>query len=87
MMVRTWITAVEAASLIRLDEEKQPPRDELRDWLVDHFVALLTATAASDAQAAEVARAAFAAEPADGPVGRLARRTVPLFEDAGHLLS
>ena len=47
MTVRMWITAVEAASLIWLDEDKQPPVDELRDWLVDHFVALLTATAAS----------------------------------------
>lgn len=48
MMVRVWITEAEAASLIWLDEGKQPPLDELRTWLVDHFVALLTATAARD---------------------------------------
>lgn len=46
MTVRMWITAVEAASLIWLDEDKQPALDELRNWLVDHFIALLTATAA-----------------------------------------
>ncbi len=86
MMVRTWITAVEAASLIWLDEEKRPPLPELRDWLVDHFVALLLATGASDPQTAAVARAALAGEPAEGPVGDLARRVVPMVEEAGHLL-
>ena len=45
MTVRTWITAVEAASLIWLDEDKQPPVEELRDWLVDHLVALLMTSA------------------------------------------
>ncbi|ATL85496.1 TetR/AcrR family transcriptional regulator [Streptomyces malaysiensis] len=86
MMVRTWITAVEAASLIWLDEEKQPPVEELRDWLVDHFVALLTATATTDPQAARVIRAALVVEPAEGPVGRLARRVVPALGEASHLL-
>ncbi|PHQ49234.1 TetR family transcriptional regulator [Streptomyces cinnamoneus] len=86
MMVRTWITAVEAASLIWLDEEKQPPRQELRDWLVDHFVALLTATAASDPQTARVTRSALAMEPADGPVGDLARRVAPVVAEAAHLM-
>ncbi|MBT2382021.1 TetR/AcrR family transcriptional regulator [Streptomyces sp. ISL-11] len=86
MMVRTWITAVEAASLIWLDEDKQPPVEELRDWLVDHFVALLTVTAAGDEQTAGAARGALALEAADGPVGRLARRVVPVVADAGHLL-
>lgn len=86
MMVRTWITAVEAASLIWLDEGKQPPAAELRDWLVDHFTALLTVTAASDPQTAEVARAAFALEPPDGPMGDLARRVAPVVAGAEHLL-
>ena len=86
MMVRTWITAVEAASLIWLDENKQPSAGELRDWLVDHFVALLTATAATDPQAARVMRAALAAEPAHGPVGALVRRVAPVFGEARHLL-
>ncbi|MBT2510007.1 TetR/AcrR family transcriptional regulator [Streptomyces sp. ISL-98] len=86
MMVRTWITAVEAASLIWLDEGKQPPVGELRDWLVDHFVALLTATAATDAQAAAVTRAALATETADGSAGVLARRVLPVIAEAAHLL-
>ncbi|ARP72289.1 TetR/AcrR family transcriptional regulator [Streptomyces pluripotens] len=52
MTVRMWITAVEAASLIWLDEDKQPPAGELRDWLVEQFVAVLTVTAGRDAQTA-----------------------------------
>lgn len=72
--------------LIWLDEDKQPPLDELRDWLVDHFVALLTATAAGDEQAAQVTRAALAMESAEGPVGVLARRVLPVVGDAAHLL-
>ncbi|MFH8980625.1 TetR/AcrR family transcriptional regulator [Streptomyces varsoviensis] len=86
MMVRTWITAVEAASLIWLDEGKRPPVDELRDWLVDHFVAMLTATSASDEQTARVTRAALAMELPDGAAGRLARAVLPVVSDAAHLL-
>lgn len=52
MTVRMWITAVEAASLIWLDEGRQPPAAELRDWLVEQFVALLTVTARRDAETA-----------------------------------
>ena len=52
MTVRMWITAVEAASLIWLDEDKQPPVEELRDWLVDQFVAVLSVTARRDPQTA-----------------------------------
>ncbi|MEU8686726.1 helix-turn-helix domain-containing protein [Streptomyces sp. NPDC048611] len=86
MTVRMWITAVEAASLIWLDEDKQPALDELRNWLVDHFIALLTATAAGDPQTARVTRAALKLETADGPAGDLARRTLPVVSDAAHLL-
>lgn len=86
MMVRTWITAVEAASLIWIDEGKQPGVDSLRDWLVDQFIALLTATAASDPETAAAARAALALESADGPVGVLARRVIPVVSGAAHLL-
>ncbi|GAA2602928.1 TetR/AcrR family transcriptional regulator [Streptomyces axinellae] len=86
LTVRTWIAAVEAASLIWLDEGKQPPLPELRDWLVDHFVAVLTATAAGDADAAAVTRAALAMEPPEGPVGSLVRRVLPVVGDATHLL-
>ncbi|MEV8538048.1 helix-turn-helix domain-containing protein [Streptomyces sp. NPDC051572] len=52
MTVRMWITAVEAASLIWLDEDKQPPLDELRDWLVEQFGAVLSVTARRDPQTA-----------------------------------
>ncbi|MGI5470867.1 TetR/AcrR family transcriptional regulator [Streptomyces sp. CA-132043] len=86
MMVRTWITAVEAASLIWVDEEKQPPLDELRDWLVDHFVALIVATSATDEETARIAAASLAAETREGPVGTLVRRLAPALGDAAHLL-
>ncbi|MFI1568713.1 TetR/AcrR family transcriptional regulator [Streptomyces sp. NPDC020490] len=56
MTVRMWITAVEAASLIWLDEDKQPPVDELRDWLVEQFAAVLTVTASRDEQTAALVR-------------------------------
>ncbi|MFF8590905.1 TetR/AcrR family transcriptional regulator [Streptomyces sp. NPDC015220] len=56
MTVRMWITAVEAASLIWLDEGKQPPVEELRDWLVEQFVAMLSVTAARDEQTAALTR-------------------------------
>ncbi|MFF5495455.1 TetR/AcrR family transcriptional regulator [Streptomyces aquilus] len=57
MTVRMWITAVEAASLIWLDDEKEPPVDELRDWLVEQFVAVLTVTAGRDPQTAGLVQA------------------------------
>ncbi|MEW1601260.1 TetR family transcriptional regulator [Streptomyces sp. DH-12] len=57
MTIRMWITAVEAASLIWLDEDKQPPPEELRDWLVEQFVAVLTVTARRDAQTDALVRA------------------------------
>ncbi|MFE0649625.1 TetR/AcrR family transcriptional regulator [Streptomyces sp. NPDC059534] len=86
MLVRTWIAAVEAASLIWLDEEKQPPARALRDWLVDHLVALLAATTASDTETAEVVGRLLAQETADGPVATLARKVVPVVGQAAHLL-
>ncbi|MER6261417.1 MULTISPECIES: TetR/AcrR family transcriptional regulator [Streptomyces] len=64
MTVRMWITAVEAASLIWLDEDKQPPVEELRDWLVEQFTALLTVTAGRDPQTAGLV-GAFAGEGRD----------------------
>ncbi|MER6672418.1 helix-turn-helix domain-containing protein [Streptomyces sp. NPDC000983] len=57
MTVKVWITAVEAASLIWLDEDKQPPVGELRDWLVDQFVAVLSVTGARDPQTAALVEA------------------------------
>jgi len=86
MTVRMWITAVEAASLIWLDEDKQPPLDELRDSLVEQFVAVLVATAGRDPETAQVVRAAIALETADGAAGTLVRRVLPIIGDAAHLL-
>lgn len=86
MTVSTWITVVEAASLIWLDEGKQPPVAELRDWLLDHFVAQLTASATRDAETAGIVRRALDIEERDGPVGELARRMLPLVSDKAHLL-
>lgn len=57
MTVRVWITAVEAASLIWVDEDKQPPAAELRDWLVEQFVAVLGVTAVRDPQTAALVAA------------------------------
>ncbi|MET7696863.1 TetR/AcrR family transcriptional regulator [Streptomyces sp. NPDC005485] len=86
MTVRMWITAVEAASLIWLDEDKQPPLDELRDSLVEQFVAVLVSTAGRDPQTEHVVRAAIALESAEGAAGTLARRVLPILGDAAHLL-
>ncbi|MER5464553.1 TetR/AcrR family transcriptional regulator [Streptomyces sp. NPDC002668] len=86
LMVRTWIAAVEAASLIWLDEGKQPSAEELRDWLVDHLIALLAATAATDAETTEAVRELLALETPSGSVGRLARRVGPVVDDVARLL-
>ncbi|MCX4971430.1 MULTISPECIES: TetR/AcrR family transcriptional regulator [unclassified Streptomyces] len=86
MTVRMWITAVEAASLIWLDEGKEPPLDELRDWLVEQFVVAVVATAGRDPQTAGVVKAALVVESADGVVGSLGRRVLPVIGDAARLL-
>ncbi|MET8812149.1 helix-turn-helix domain-containing protein [Streptomyces sp. NPDC004549] len=52
MTVRMWIAAVEASSLMWLDDGKRPPTDELRDWLVEQFTAVLAVTAHRDPQTA-----------------------------------
>ncbi|KIF76684.1 TetR family transcriptional regulator [Streptomyces sp. 150FB] len=86
MMVRTWIASVESASLIWLDEGKQPPAPELRDWLVDQLIAQLAATAATDKETAAAVTALATHEDAEGPVGRLVRRVLPVVSGASHLL-
>ncbi|MEU6921638.1 MULTISPECIES: TetR/AcrR family transcriptional regulator [unclassified Streptomyces] len=86
MMVRTWIAAVEAASLIWLDEGKRPAAAELRDWLVDQLIVLLAATAATDVETASAVAALLPLETAGGPAGRLAQRLVPVLGEAAHLL-
>jgi AcrR family transcriptional regulator len=82
MAVRTWITAVEAASLIWLDEERQPPRTELRDWLVDQFVAQLVVTAGHDRQTARALASAAAMEPQGGRVDLLMQRMMAMLASA-----
>ncbi|GLW44498.1 TetR family transcriptional regulator [Streptomyces sp. NBRC 14336] len=57
MTVKLWITSCEAASLLWLDEGKQPPAAELRDWLVDQFLAVLSVTGTRDPQTAALVRA------------------------------
>ncbi|GHF85162.1 TetR/AcrR family transcriptional regulator [Streptomyces filamentosus] len=86
MAVRTWIAAVEAASLIWLDEDGRPPAGELRAWMVDHLVALLAASAASDPETAGVVRRLLAQERPGGPAADLARRLLPLADEAARLL-
>ncbi|MDK0522212.1 TetR/AcrR family transcriptional regulator [Streptomyces sp. ML-6] len=86
MMVRTWIAAVEAASLIWLDEGKQPAAAELRGWLVDQLLAQLAVTATTDPQTASVVEALLPLEDAGGPAGRLAERLAAVADGAGHLL-
>jgi AcrR family transcriptional regulator len=79
LMVRSWIASVEAVSLLWLDEGKQPPLPELCGWLVDHFTALLLATAATDPQTARVARAALGQESPASPGTALLGRFTELF--------
>ncbi|GAA2365346.1 TetR/AcrR family transcriptional regulator [Streptomyces sp. XM4011] len=76
LVVRTWITTVEAASLIWLDENKEPALDELRDWLMDQFVAQLVVTAGRDGQTAGVLRGAAALEEPGGQLDGLLERTL-----------
>lgn len=83
MMVRTWIAAVESASLIWLDEGKMPAAPELRDWLVDLLVAQLAATAATDEETSATVRALATHERPDGPAGTLVRRVIPVVGSGG----
>lgn len=86
MMVRSWIGCVETVSLTWLDQGKQPPLPELRDWLVDHFTGLLVVTATTDEQAADALARALVRETPDSPAGRLLTRLAPLLPAAEHLL-
>ncbi|PYC81572.1 TetR family transcriptional regulator [Streptomyces tateyamensis] len=71
LLVRSWISVVEAASLSWLDEGRQIPPAQLRDWLVDQFVAMTAASAPHDEQAAEVLAGLLAMEAPDGRADRL----------------
>ncbi|MFC9326536.1 TetR/AcrR family transcriptional regulator [Kitasatospora sp. NPDC057015] len=74
MLVRSWIAVVEGASLTWLDEGRQIPPAELRDWLVDEFVAMSAASALHDPQTAMVLAGILAREGANGPAAELAGR-------------
>ncbi|MFJ2779916.1 MULTISPECIES: TetR/AcrR family transcriptional regulator [unclassified Kitasatospora] len=72
LLVRSWISVVEGASLSWLDEGRTLPVAELRDWLVDQFVAMAAATALRDPQSAEVLAGVLALEdPAESRTERL----------------
>ncbi|MEU6734381.1 TetR/AcrR family transcriptional regulator [Streptomyces physcomitrii] len=85
MAVRMWITAVEAASLIWLDEGKDPSVEELRDWLVENLVVQLVTAAGRDEQIAEIVGYVLSLEEPGGVIPRLAQRILPLVEAASEL--
>ncbi|MFF4649805.1 TetR/AcrR family transcriptional regulator [Streptomyces sp. NPDC001380] len=72
LLVRSWISVVEASALTWLDEGRLIPQGELRDWLVDQFAAMLAVTALHDAEAARTLAAVLERESAGGPADRLA---------------
>ncbi|WP_104821103.1 TetR/AcrR family transcriptional regulator [Kitasatospora sp. MMS16-BH015] len=74
LLVRSWISVVEGASLTWLDEGRQIPRESLRDWLVDEFIAMTAATAAHDDQAARVLELLLTLEAPGSAAGELAGR-------------
>lgn len=74
LLVRSWISVVEASALTWLDEGRQIAPTSLRDWLVDEFVAMTAATALHDPQTADVLAGVLALETADGPAAGLLER-------------
>lgn len=80
MMVRSWIASVEAVSLLWLDAGKEPPLPELRAWLVDHFTALLLATATTDEETAVAAAWALGEERPGSPASELLARLGALLD-------
>ncbi|WP_327680645.1 TetR/AcrR family transcriptional regulator [Kitasatospora sp. NBC_00458] len=67
LLVRSWIAVVEGASLSWLDEGRALPVTELREWLVDQFVAMAAATALHDPQTAGVLSSLLVLEGTDSP--------------------
>ncbi|MEV4613316.1 TetR/AcrR family transcriptional regulator [Kitasatospora sp. NPDC049258] len=74
LLVRSWISVVEASALSWLDEGRQIPPDALRDWLVDQFVAMSAATAGHDPQTARMLAGVLALEVPGGPADVLLAR-------------
>jgi len=71
LLVRSWISVVETAALSWLDEGRQIPQPELRDLLVDQFVAMFAAAAVRDRQCATVLRSFVSEEDDRGTGARL----------------
>lgn len=84
--VRMWISSVEAASLIWLDEGRLLPLEELGSWLVDQFMTALVATAARDPQSARCLRLVLDQELPGGFVSDLGQRLLPVVAPAARLL-
>ncbi|MGW2396787.1 TetR/AcrR family transcriptional regulator [Kitasatospora sp. NPDC001664] len=63
LLVRSWISVVEASALTWLDEGRQIEPESLRDWLIDQFVVMTAATAAHDPQTAGVLTALLDRDP------------------------
>ncbi|MCK1797429.1 TetR/AcrR family transcriptional regulator [Streptomyces sp. XM4193] len=84
--VRTWISSVEAASLIWLDGGRPMPREELRDWLIDQLMCTLVTTGARDEQAAACIELAVELEEPGGQLAQLAHRILPVVTPAARLL-
>ena len=79
LTVRTWVSVVEAASLIWLDEGRKWPPERLRDWLLDQLMGDLVVTAGRDRATARLLRPVNALEPRGGRRDRLVGRTQALF--------
>ncbi|MFJ3819881.1 TetR/AcrR family transcriptional regulator [Streptomyces nodosus] len=77
LVIRSWISLVEATALIWL-EGRRIPRRELEVQLVHDFAALAAVSAAHDAEMAELLRAALRDEPGHGPFGDLVARLIAL---------
>ncbi|MFJ5883755.1 TetR/AcrR family transcriptional regulator [Kitasatospora cineracea] len=74
LLVRSWISVVEASAISWLDEGRQIPADSLCAWLVDQFVVMAAATAVRDAQTAQALHGWLQLETADSPAGVLISR-------------
>ncbi|WP_354642317.1 TetR/AcrR family transcriptional regulator [Kitasatospora camelliae] len=74
LLVRSWLSVVEASALSWLDEGRQIPQDALRDWLVDEFVVMAAAAAVRDEQTAGMLATVLALESPDGQAAALIAR-------------
>lgn len=77
LVIRSWISLVEATALIWLDG-RRIPRRELEKQLVHDFAALAAVSAAHDEEMAALLRPVLRNEPADGPFSDLVVRLISL---------